>query len=215
MSTSILTRLNAKLRSQQAFTLTEALVTVIIAAIVIGAATTGIAFATKQYSASMEISQAKVLQSTLKTIIENELSNTTNVECGEKLDGAGAGGPYAVNTFMGLNYGEHGSFGMLAAYDSSTNQQVSRGEIAYKFVDSTSGDVTWKQLIGKRSYPEGLTASVDVKYYRGLDDSGNADPSSPQRFRVTLVIYDSSGKALLTDEFDVVPYNHVEDGLSV
>ncbi|MBQ9003878.1 MAG: prepilin-type N-terminal cleavage/methylation domain-containing protein [Eggerthellaceae bacterium] len=218
MSTSILKRLQAKLRSQGGFTLTEALVTLIIAGIVIAAASTGLAFATRQYSGSMEVSQAKVLQSTLKTVIENELSNTENVELGEKVANAGAGGPYTVSTFMGLNYGETGSYGMLSAYDSSIpshlDQEVSNGEIAYKFVDPTTNAVTWKPLLGKKAYPEGLTASVDVKYFSGLNALGDPDESSPQRFRVILTIYDSSDKALLTDEFDVVPYNHIDDGLS-
>ena len=162
--------------------------------LVAAATSTGIAFATRQYTESMETSQSVVLMSTLKSSISNELAITRYAELGEGADD----GSREVVRFFSTNYGTKSGYSEFKLL----NENGGFGELALG-----SGDVssTWKKLVSSKSYPEGIGARVEVRYH----DSSGADPIVPARFEVKLAVGNAGQGTLLEEDFEVVPYNVV------
>lgn len=182
-------------RGALGFTLVEALVTLMIVALVAAAVSTGIAFAVRQYSESMETSQAIVLMSTLKDTISNELAITENVELGAE----GDDGSREVESFFSAYYGTRDGFSEFKLL----NESGGFGELALGASDDAS---TWKKLVSSRSYPKGLGANVQVRYYEAEGEGS----SVPARFVVKLELGNAEKGAMYQEEFDVVPYNKVD-----
>ena len=76
---TIIMNIRRKARWRRGYTLAETLITVLLVGIVSMGVATAMAFAGRQYRASLMASDAKVLCSTLTSVIQSELSNTPKI----------------------------------------------------------------------------------------------------------------------------------------
>lgn len=185
--------------SRSGFSLTEALVTLAIVGLVTSAMATGIAFAVKQYDESMATSESRVLQSTLKNAIQNELAITNMVV----LDGNEADASRQVVAFFSPNYAVKEGYSEFKLVNSRTDSSGNPyGELAL----GTGSDKTkWKKLISSSSYHKNLGAQVQVVYHKADEATG-----VPAHFTVAMKILGGPDRVMVDDTFDVVPLNEVD-----
>lgn len=192
-------RLRKRLKSlaqTRGYTLAEALVTVMLVAVVTAAMSTGIAFASREMTRSMELSEAVVLQSTLKNVITNELSVTSEatVADGEQVDGT-----HALVDFFSVNYGDAEGASSFAVVDDAGNASAAaNGSGQLAIVSGTKV----KKLISGASYTNGLSASLDVGYCETA-----ASASGESYFKAKLTIRNRQGATVVEDTFDALPHN--------
>ena len=187
------------LHSQRGYSLTEAIVTLMLVVLVTAAMSTGVAFAARQYSNSVQISQAKVLESTLKNVIENELQITRNdIELGATVPGS-LGTEYTLERFYSVNYGLNDS---LSRFETLGGE--SYGEIVLASNESKL------KILPSSTYPRDLGASVDVSCHFS-PMSGSPEKYQLDYFHVTLTVATREGTELIKDGFDVVPFTKIEN----
>ena len=118
-------------RNRQGFTLAESLLAVLLLALASTGMAVGAAFAARQYTASIAASEAKILSSTLRSAISNELSNGRNFHLENGF----------LTDFISQNYGPSGSAGGFSEAD---------GKILLNALP----------LIGEGAYVRGMTARL-------------------------------------------------------
>ena len=101
-------RLRNKLRSNRGFTLVEMISTLAIVVLITMLVAVGVSLATRTYSQSVELSEAKVLHSTLSSVISNELAQTSTIKPDPKTP---VDGGYRLGKFFSRNYGVERSEG--------------------------------------------------------------------------------------------------------
>ncbi len=127
-------------RSRGGFTLAESLFVILLLAMVTGTIVTGTLFASRQYTRSMQLSQSKILCSTLMHAIGGELSNVRAVRLGADNQ---------VQYFKSWNFND-------AAHSSEE-----------KGLLSESGKITINggPLVSDGAYPRGLSAEIGAITY--------------------------------------------------
>ena len=183
------------------FSLTEAIVTLMLVVIVAAAMSTGVAFAARQYSNSVQVSQAKILESTLKHVVENELQITNDVELGAEAPGS-SGTDYDLGTFYSTNYGLNDSF--------SRFKNLGGKEYGEIVLASDAGE---RLIAPSSSYPRDLGAKIQVSCH-GATTMGSETVFTLSHFHVKLEIATTAGNVLIADEFDVVPFNDISVKIS-
>ena len=192
-----LNRLRNKLESRKGFTLVEMVVTLAIVVLVTLVVGTGMAFAATEFARSMELSEAKVLQSTLSNTIGNELTATNAIHSASKTVTGSVGGKdhtvYTLGTYFSKSFGDNCELEPM-----KDGAPASYGQI-YQ-VDSEGGGK--QPLLSNSTYTRGLQASVSVEYADGPNEPVNG------RFSVTIGIYNERGDLLIEDTvFDFIPYS--------
>lgn len=193
-----LNRLRNKLQSCKGFTLVEMVATLAIVVLVTMVVGTGMAFAATEFARSMELSEAKVLQSTLCNAIGNELTATQEIHSASKTVTGTVEGKdhtvYELGTYFSKSFG--GNCELKAIKDGAP---ASYGQI-YQVNSENESD---KQLLlSSSTYTRDLQASVSIEYADGPNEPENG------RFSVTIGIYSERGDLLIEDTvFDFIPYS--------
>ena len=185
-------RLRNKLRSNRGFTLVEMISTLAIVVLITMLVAVGVSLATRTYSQSVELSEAKVLHSTLSSVISNELAQTSTIKPDPKTP---VDGGYKLGKFFSRNYGVEDD---LCSFRVISSDGKDYGEIAL------GSSTTQNRLLSSGAYTNGTGAKVSAVYYGAGAKSGE-----PAHFEVTLVVYSKDGEELVSNTFDVVPYNSV------
>lgn len=185
-------RLRNKLRSNRGFTLVEMISTLAIVVLITMLVAVGVSLATRTYSQSVELSEAKVLHSTLSSVISNELAQTSTIKPDPKTP---VDGGYRLGKFFSRNYGVEDD---LCSFRVISSDGKDYGEIAL------GSSTTQNRLLSSGAYTNGTGAKVSAVYYGAGAKSGE-----PAHFEVTLVVYSKDGEELVSNTFDVVPYNSV------
>ena len=187
MKVRIITMHTKKINSQKGYTLFEALAALLILLLVSAGMANGIRFGIEQYYKAMKASQAKVLCSTLSSVLSNDLRFTTYVA--EK-DGTLE---YLSPGYSPEEEAHRGEYSTIWCLDDDGNPTDGLGQIA---IGTVSGSELHK-VLGGAAYPEELRARVTLFTY--ADDY----------FTVTLEVGDES-KIYQTYTFDVLNLNHAE-----
>lgn len=196
MSTRLTTLLRRLKTDKRGYTLTEALVTMLLVAVVTAAMSTGIAFAARQMTSSLELSEGVVLQSTLKNVVANELAVTSDATVA---NAPGSDGLYALTNFFSVNYGDVEAASQFVVIDQSGNQKASSAGFGQLAIASGS---KVKKLISQASYTNGLQAQLSVAFC-----PASSSASSSAYFKAKLTIVNAQGKTVTEDTFDVNSYN--------
>lgn len=192
-----------RLRGKGGYSIAEALLAVLIVALLSSGIAAGVSFAVRQYNAAMVRSESMVLTSTLTSIIRNELSiirggsTVTVVTDGEKKQ--------QLDTFFSKNYSSENndddynrSRFVVATKDAVTINDKTYGYLAIQPKDGGTENL----LVGRSSYSAyQLKARVDVTVNPTAE--GNVES-----YDVTLSVLLPSGE-LLTNDFTVLPLNTV------
>ena len=176
-------------RGQGGYTLAESVVTLLIVVMVTMCVATGVAFAQRQFNASMQMSEPKVLCSTLESAIRNEICYATLVDA--------SGG--AVR-FTSANYADASGENPMWELGVSRDGVIvpgGRGEAVLHRVGD--GGTIVSPLLPETAYSRGMTVSVATGISR--------DGEGRSAVRVTLHAYDNKGEELAEDVFSVVPAN--------
>ena len=192
VSRSALSRLRRKLRGSGGYTLAEGLVALVIFLLVSGGMVDGVRFASEQYRKSMELSEARVLCSTLTNVIRGELSNTDV----DKIEFEGG-----QLRFISTHY-------TVAGDESTPNKPVSF-LIASEdgtLIDPAKGGELWLGTVRADGTVSGsrLLSSGSYSSYRlrvALPQISYSDGA----FDVTLTINREDGTELFTNSFAVFP----------
>ncbi|MCR5453328.1 MAG: hypothetical protein K6F00_11950 [Lachnospiraceae bacterium] len=192
-----------KLKNKKGMSLAETLLAMLIILIVTGTVTNSIKLAVNNYNRSMIRSEAKILYSTLSSIITNELDNTGTITLGDSSDGY-----YDVIGFFSKTYAlDYSQTGTLDERDklsrfysvSVDNNGNITGEIPYGQLMlgiKKDGKIIANSLIGTASYTTyDLGAKVSVAYSK-----------TRNTFRVNLEVSDHKDYTL-SHSFDVIPLN--------
>lgn len=185
------------LRDRGGYTLTEALVTMLIVVLVTGAMATGIAYAFRQYDESISLSQAKVLQSTLKNALQNELAIVEYII----VDETESGPDQELLALKSKNYvSKSWAWSQFKTINGKIDSDGNPyGEIALGFGDDPT---KWKKLISSSSYHGVMGAQVSIVHHAATDDR-------QEYYTVKMRILNDSARELTYDEFDVAPLNKV------
>lgn len=173
-------RLKRKLKSNLGMSLGELLCAVLILTLVSGGMAAAVSLGVRQYQQSMRTSEAKVLCSTLESILRSELAYTTQI----KLDGGN------VKQFQSQNFAIEES---LSTLTTDAENSGDYGHIILANCDNTS---QYMNILGKGAYTNGLLAKVDLFTYN----------ASKHYFTVRLSVGDSS-QTYATREFQVLNAN--------
>ncbi len=179
-STTIIDKFKNKVKGKGGYSIAEALMCVLILLLVTEAMTGGIRFAMTQYGRSMELSQARILTSTLENKISANLQAAT------------------ITTTTG---GE--IYPKLKAMDRENTADASATEFGYiAFV--SSGDIgdgtesTPVPLLPRSAYTYDLEAKAEITHYPETDG---------MYYTVKINIQNRDGKELSDTIFDVLVYN--------
>ncbi len=193
----------AKLAGKRGMSLGEVLITVLIVLLMTSALVTGASFANRQYHASMKESEAKILYSTLSSVIHGELSNTRTIKLGEKV--AGSADVYELESFFSRTYANRKDFSSFISVRVGESQEIyptsDRDGYGELFLGTMSADgLVGNLLVSSASYSfYHLSAKVDVKYDR-----------SSQIFIVDLSVRDGSNEKT-SGTFEVLPLNSISE----
>ena len=161
----------------------ELLCAVLILALVSGGMASAVSLGVRQYQQSMRTSEAKVLCSTLETVLRNELAYTTQI----KLDGGN------VKQFQSQNFAIEKNLSTLM---TDADRPDGYGHIILaNCVDTRE----FMNVLGKGAYTNGLLAKVDSFTY---DTSNHC-------FTVRLSV-GCNGQTYATREFQVLNANQTE-----
>lgn len=175
-------RLLKKWKSRRGYSLMETMTAVLILLLVTGGLATGMRLASRQYQRSLLSSQCRVLSSTLKSVLEDELANTDRVELR-------SGRVY----FSSKSYAPAGELCALAPVDDQ-GHEATYGELALGTGSGTG--FSGKKLVSSACYTGGMKVGGEITY-NSLDGI----------FTVTLTVVDGDGNELLADTLDVRPLN--------
>ncbi len=195
--------LTAVPRTRRGFTLAETLIAMLILSLVSFGMAEGIRFGVEQYRRSMMLSEARVLCSTLTSVIRGELANTTNwsettpVSFYSPTYASEKGNSDRLSTFISATKTESG---YIEAVPDSDNG-LRYGELMLGKVNG-DGSLSGNLLLGSRAYTSyRLRANASASY-----DSVN------KIFVVTLRLRPADQeKDLLVDTFHVIPLNDKKD----
>ena len=170
------------------FSLTEMLVTTIIVVMLCGGVATGVAFAHRQYFASMVHSEAAVLGSSVSNVMRSELSYSEDIQ----RDSSGR------VEFAGVSYADSGGSSEFWHMESRKDNSSSEyGEVFFVRED------IMKPMLSSSAYSYGLGVRVVL--------SSNSD----DKVHVVVAVSDDSGQVKYSDEFDVYPENCKVDAVDV
>ncbi len=193
-------RLRRKLRGRGGYSLAEALVALVILLMVSGGMVDGIRFASEQYRKSMELSESKVLYSTLANILRSELSGLDPNNGDFTLSGD------TVTSFVSAHYMSEGAD--LTHQASVFPVTVTVGDDGLTdFEPSDSGELMIGTLEGG-AVTDGMlllgSGAYSSYHLRARVDSITYTDNV---FHVTLSILKSDGTTVLIDRnsFDVLP----------
>lgn len=180
--TKLRTELNKKIGSRKGVTLAELLCTVLVFSFASAAMVSGIRFASQKYTELMRESSARVLYSTLYSVMSNELRFTSAVE----LSGPASKADRPVESFYSVSYNGKTSTG-FQQLDPQGDETSGFGYIA----------ICGTSLLGKGAYTRGLLARVDELTYNTKEEF----------FTVTLTIGEGQ-EQILSQTFHVRNLNH-------
>ena len=159
------------------------MVTLLIISLLSMAIATGTAFGVRQYRKAVTRSEARILCSTLSSILEDEFTNTQHVF----VDGSGNVARYDSQ--------RHGNNISLLVKDSD-GTVVSSGGGGYLFAGNN-------ELLSQAAYSKGFqnlcVESPELKY-----------DNEAKFFTVTLTVTDFGKTQKVTTKFDVIPLNSVK-----
>lgn len=190
-------------RSRAGFTLGETLVTILILLLVSSGVVSGMRFGVEQYHRSMMLSEAKVLCSTLSSVIRSELSDTGSIRLTGSADGEGF---REVESFFSPRYAikEDDPTSLVSVTVSKgagaamSEAEDGYGELLLGTVNSTTKKAAGRLLLSSAAYTTyQLRANASIRY--------NA---AQNLFSVTLRIRTHDGdEDLIVSSFDVLPLN--------
>ena len=188
-----MTDARAKLKSRAGTSLAEMLFCVFLLLLVSAGMTAGIALAAGQYRDQRELSNAKLLYSTLSDAVTAELRYTGTVVVAD---------PNADTTplleFYSRSYSRQDGLSAFAAVDddgySTTYGYLMLGDRS----TGVSSVFDGLALISRASYADGLLAGIDVVCHPAAGS-----------FTVTLTVGSSAGDTLVSGNFDVDAANHL------
>lgn len=188
-----------RLRGRGGYSIAEALLAVLILALLSSGIAAGVSFAVRQYNASMVRSESMVLTSTLTSIIRNELSIVSGGTGRVTVEGN------KLVSFVSRNYTSEGneeenrqSRFVVATKDAVTKNGKAYGYLAIQPKDGGTENL----LVGRSSYSAyQLKARVDVTVNPAAGDT-------VESYTVTLSVLLPSGE-VLTNVFTVLPLNTV------
>lgn len=191
-----------RLRGKGGYSIAEALLAVLIVALLSSGIAAGVSFAVRQYNAAMVRSESMVLTSTLTSIIRNELSI---IRGGSTVTVVTDGEEKQLDTFFSKNYSSENndddynrSRFVVATKDAVTINDKTYGYLAIQPKDGGTENL----LVGRSSYSAyQLKARVVVTVNPTAE--GNVES-----YDVTLSVLLPSGD-LLTNDFTVLPLNTV------
>lgn len=161
----------------------ELLCAVLILTLVSGGMASAVSLGVRQYQQSMRMSEAKVLCSTLETVLRSELAYTTEI----KMSGIN------VTQFQSQNFAIEKNLSTLMT-DAENSSDY--GHIILANCDNTG---EFMNVLGKGAYTNGLLAKVDSFTYN----------TSNHCFTLRLSVGDSS-QTYATREFQVLNANQTE-----
>ena len=123
----------------------ELLCAVLILTLVSGGMASAVSLGVRQYQQSMRTSEAKVLCSTLETVLRNELAYTTQI----KLDGGN------VKQFRSQN------FAIKKNLSTLTTDAENSGDYGHIILANCDDPSEYMEILGKGAYTNGLLAKVD------------------------------------------------------
>ena len=183
----LLGKINNCIQNDKGLTITEMLATVLILLLISGGMATGVMVAERQYAKAMRQSEAEELYMSLENIITNELRYTTKLKYEKGTASGEVQGLFSVTYALKADY-----YAELVPLNKE-GIPADYGELAFKYGDE------YNRVLGGQAYPDGLTASADIKY-----DESN------RKFQVDLKIY-SEGQPIIKDKlFTVKALNIVE-----
>lgn len=187
-----------KLKSSKGMSLGEVLLCVLIIMLVTSTLATGISLAYTNYRISVTTSEAKILYSTLKSVILSELGNTNAVFLKKTTEGT----EYPLDKFFSRTYAitdEYSRFYSVTIEKSGMEEpDDGYGEIILGTEDE-KGVITGNLLISRAAYSSyHLSAKVDVTYDININT-----------FHVTLSI-SNKNDIEISESFDVIPLNEME-----
>jgi prepilin-type N-terminal cleavage/methylation domain-containing protein len=182
--------------NNKGFSLGEMLVAVLILLLATSATAEGIRVATQQYHKSMIQSESKLLNTTLSTILQSELSNTTTIKLGNKI----SGDTYEVDKILSPSYAIDKDLCHLYSVKNSdgTFKEASGGygELLFGIQNGTS--IEGNLLVSSEMYSSyELKAKADITY-----------DTKKQIFHVQLKIK-TGKKEVSTNSFDVIPLEEI------
>ena len=142
-------RLKQKLKSSRGMSLGELLCAVLILTLVSGGMASAVSLGVRQYQQSIRTSEAKILCSTLETILRNELAYVYDI----KMDGTN------VKQIQSQNYGMKGNLSTLTTDEAGQNGY---GHIILANCEDTS---EYMSILGEAAYTNGLLAKIDLFSY--------------------------------------------------
>lgn len=143
-------RVRKKIKNNSGMTVFELLCAVLILLLVSSGMASAVSLGVRQYQKSIRDSEAKVLYSTLMTVLSNELAYTTDIRV-DAVDGSGKGN---VLQFQSQNYVIEGNLSTLMTDESGDKGY---GQILLGNSKNTSENM---RVLGKAAYANGLLAKV-------------------------------------------------------
>lgn len=133
----------------------ELLCAVLILTLVSGGMASAVALGVRQYQQSMRTSEAKILCSTLETILRSELAYTTQIKLNED---------DTVAQFQSQNFAIKGNLSTLMT--DGAGQQSGYGHVILANCDNPD---EYMNVLGRGAYTNGLLAKVDSFTYDTLN----------------------------------------------
>ncbi len=205
--------LRKKLGDSRGFSFTELLATLLIVAMAAEAVGMGIQAAIRQYNKSMTLSEAKILASTLTSVIQSELGSTGTARLSDdpvEVDGKTV---WKLAEFFSHGYAneQEGTYFTAVTVNSEGMRPATDGDgdgYGEILLGKIRGDdtVVGNLLVSSSTYSRyKLKAKVDVT----CDVDDNDDPQEITAFHVSLVVHSSLGGETVRTAFDVLPLNPV------
>jgi prepilin-type N-terminal cleavage/methylation domain-containing protein len=182
--------------NNRGFSLGEMLVAILILLLATSATAEGIRVTSQQYHKSMIQSESKLLNSTLSTIIQSELSNTSTIKLGSKV----SGNTYKVDKILSPTYAIDRDLCHFYSVknDDGTFKESSNGYGELMLGVKTGSEIEGNLLVSSEMYTSyDLKANVDVTY-----------DTDKKIFHVVLKIK-SNDKEVSNNSFDVIPLTEI------
>ncbi len=202
-----------KLKSIKGYSMSEALIVVLIIALISAGMVSGVSLASNHFEESLAKSDSKELYSTLMTIISNELRYTKTVEYDEDA-GYDEEGYYKVDYIFSQTYALESGLTELCPVEINAGtlkraesvEGEPNGYLAFGRDVSLGGDDRFvgKLLLSDKSYPYRMKARASIKFHPADPDDALMKKGC---FKVNLTIVDSGGHDIISNSFDVIPVN--------
>ena len=170
----------------------ELLCAVLILTLVSGGMASAVSLGVRQYQQSMRTSEAKVLCSTLETVLRSELAYTTHIE----LDGEN------VINFQCKNVPKDREWRNFAKL---TTDAETHGDYGYIILANCDDPSEYMEILGKGAYTNGLLAKVDKD--QSTDKEIFTYNKSNHCFTVQISV-GCNGQTYATRRFQVINANY-------